>query len=179
MAERQEHAFEYESRIILENNIIKSEGYTDKWDAFENDIPVSVKNIKLNSGVDFGDFKRQTLLSQDFYLYVGFWQTDKTNIVKEYKILISFENWKKYFGDITIIQDMIGEMKQISNDRSDDGKWKEFRKKWNLLYKKFNSNPVITLRFKRDHKKQKRIQCGISSSNFKKLIDENQIIWQR
>jgi hypothetical protein len=58
MAERQEHAFEYESRIILENNIIKSEGYTDKWDAFENDIPVSVKNIKLNSGVDFGDFKR-------------------------------------------------------------------------------------------------------------------------
>ena len=75
-----------------ENNIIKSEGYTDKWDAFENDIPVSVKNIKLNSGVDFGDFKRQTLLSQDFYLYVGFWQTDKTNIVKEYKILVSFEN---------------------------------------------------------------------------------------
>ena len=70
-------------------------------------------------------------------------------------------------------------MKQISNDRSDDGKWKEFRKKWNLLYKKFNNNPVITLRFKRDHKKQKRIQCGISSSNFKKLIDENQIIWQR
>ena len=47
MAERQEHAFEYESRIILENNIIKSPGYTDKWDAFENDIPVSVKNIKL------------------------------------------------------------------------------------------------------------------------------------
>ena len=114
MAERQEHAFEYESRIILENNIIKSEGYTDKWDAFENDIPVSVKNIKLNSGVDFGDFKRQTLLNQDFYLYVGFWQTDKTNIVKEYKILVSFENWKKYFGDITIISDMIGEMKQIS-----------------------------------------------------------------
>ena len=179
MAERQEHAFEYESRIILENNIIKSEGYTDKWDAFENDIPVSVKNIKLNSGVDFGDFKRQTLLNQDFYLYVGFWQTDKTNIVKEYKILISFENWKKYFGDITIISDMIGEMKQISNDRSDDGKWKEFRKKWNLLYKKSNNNPVITLRFKRDHKKQKRIQCGISSSKFKKLIDENQIIWQR
>lgn len=179
MAERQGHAFEYESRIINENNIIKSEGYTDKWDAFEGDMPVSVKNIKLNSSVDFGDFRRQTLLNQDFYLYVGFWKGEKTNIVEEYKILVSYNNWKNYFGDTTIISDMLTEMKDISNDRSDDGKWKEFRKKWNSLYKQNNSNPIITLRFKRDHKKQKRIQCGISSTNFKKIIKENQVIWKR
>lgn len=179
MAERQEHAFEYESRIINENNIVKSEGYTDKWDAFEGDIPVSVKNIKLNSSVDFGDFKRQTLLNQDFYLYVGFWKGEKTNVVEEYKILVSYNNWKNYFGRTDIISDMLGEMKTISNDRSDDLKWKEFRKKWTLLYKSLRPTPVITLRFKRDHKKQKRIQCGISSLNFKKIIQENQIIWKK
>ncbi len=179
MAERQEHAFKYEKRIILENNITKSEGYTDKWDAYEEGKPVSVKNIKKNSSVDFGDFRRQTMLKEDFILYVGFWSTDKDNIVEEYKILIKYENWIKYFGDTSIVDDMMAEMKLISNDYLDDPKWKQFRKKWGDLYKKDNSNPMVALRFKRDHKKQKRIQCGISSKNFKKLLSENTVIYKR
>lgn len=179
MAERQEHAFEYERKIIKENNINKTGNYTDKWDAFEDNKPVSVKNIKKNSSVDFGDFRRQTLLKEDFFLYVGFWINEKNNVVEEYKILVKYENWSKYFGDTSIVKDMLEEMKTISNDYSDDSRWKDFRKKWNDLYKKENKNPMIGLRFKRDHKKQKRIQCGISSKNFKKLLSENTIIYRK
>lgn len=179
MAERHEHAFEYENKIILENGIVKTENYTDKWDAYENDKPVSVKNIKKNSSVDFGDFRRQTILKEDFFLYVGFWTGEKDNVVEEYKILVKYENWCKYFGDISITEGMLEEMKTISNSYSDDSKWKDFRKKWSDLYKKDNKNPMIALRFKRDHKKQKRIQCGISSKNFKKLLLENTVIYKR
>lgn len=36
---------------------------------------------------------------------------------------------------------------------------------------------IISLRFKRDHKKQKRIQCGITKPNFvKKVIKDNFVI---
>jgi hypothetical protein len=76
-------------------------------------------------------------------------------------------------GDITIIQEMLDEMSTISNDKSDDSKWKQFRLKWKERY----GNSIISLRFKRDHKKQKRIQCGISRNNFLEVIlKENQLL---
>jgi len=64
-------------------------------------------------------------------------------------------------------------MSEISNDRSDDNKWKQFRLKWKEKY----GDSIISLRFKRDHKKQKRIQCGITKTNFLNVIlKENQIL---
>ena len=45
-------------------------------------------------------------------------------------------------------------------------KWTDFRKKWTNIYGK----SIISLRFKRDHKKQKRIQCGISRNNFINIV---------
>ena len=64
-------------------------------------------------------------------------------------------------------------MSTISNDHSDDKKWTEFRKRYTKLYGK----SVIALRFKRDHKSQKRIQCGISYTNFIKVVlKENTIL---
>lgn len=179
MAERQAHAFDYEKRIIFDNNIIKNENYTGKWDATENGKPVSIKMAKKGSSVDFGDFRRQTLLTEDFLLYVGFWSGQKDNVIEEYKILVSVDNWKKYFGNVSILDNMLSEMKQISNDHSDDKKWTEFRKKYDKLYKINNNKPIIALRFKRDHKAQKRIQCGIANSNLKQILKENTIIYEK
>ena len=52
-----------------------------------------------------------------------------------------------------------------SFDYSDDEEWTrrrlELTKEW-----KENSSNLISLYFKRDHKKQKRIQCGITYKNF-------------
>ena len=176
MAERQRHGFEYEYMKINENNLIKEENYTAKWDTFEiyNDVktPVSVKCIGFNSSIDFGDFKRQTEVDKDFILYVGFWKGKKDNIVEEYKVLINKDFWNSYFGDKSIIISMLDEMKGISNDYSDDNRWKEFRNRYKEMYGK----SIISLRFKRDHKKQKRIQCGITKPNFINIILRDNII---
>jgi hypothetical protein len=179
MAERQKHGFEYEDLKINENGLIKEENYTAKWDTFEiyNGIktPVSVKCISLNSSIDFGDFKRQSEVDEDFILYVGFWKDKKDNIVEEYKVLINKDIWNSYFGNKTIIQSMLDEMKGISNKYSDDDKWKVYRNKYKDLYGK----SIVSLRFKRDHKKQKRIQCGITKPNFvNKVIKDNFIIFK-
>jgi hypothetical protein len=93
MAERQKHGFEYEKLIINENNLTKECNYNSKWDTFEiyNDIktPVSIKCIGVNSSIDFGDFKRQVEVNENFILYVGFWKDLKNNIVEEYKVYIN------------------------------------------------------------------------------------------
>lgn len=179
MAERQKHGFEYEKLKINENNLIKEGDYTSKWDTFEiyNDvrIPVSIKCIGLNSSIDFGDFKRQTEVNEDFILYVGFWKGKKDNIVEEYKVYIKKDIWNIYFGDKSIIQSMLDEMKSISNNYSDDNKWKDYRNKYKELYGK----SIISLRFKRDHKKQKRIQCGITKLNFINIVLKNNMIISR
>jgi hypothetical protein len=176
MAERQKHGFEYEKLKINENNLIKEENYTAKWDTFEiyngTKTPVSIKCIGINSSIDFGDFKRQTEIDEDFILYIGFWKVNKNNIVEEYKVLINKNVWNNYFGDKSIIQSMLDEMKSISNDYSDDNKWKDYRKKYKELYGK----SIISLRFKRDHKKQKRIQCGITKTNFINVVLKDNII---
>jgi hypothetical protein len=175
MAERQQHGFLYQERIINENKLIENENYTGKWDGFnkEYNLPTSIKCISKKGSIDFGDFRRQTEVETDFILYLGFWEGNKENINEEYKVLIKKENWQKYFGDKTIIVDMLNEMKDISNDKSDDKKWKEYREKYSKLY----GESIISLRFKRDHKKQKRIQCGITKKNFLNVIlKENSLL---
>ena len=175
MAERQIHGFEYEQYLIEKNNLSKENSYTNKWDTYEiyNGVkyPVSIKCIGFNSNIDFGDFRRQTEVDSNFILYVGVWRGKKTNIVENYKILITKDNWDDYFGNKNIVQEMLDEMKCISNNHSDDDKWKLFRKKYKDLYGK----SIISLRFKRDHKKQKRIQCGITKSNFINVIIKNNL----
>lgn len=170
--ERQIHGFNYEQKIVNENNLVKTTNYTDKWDTFEGETPASIKCIGVKASIDFGDFKRQSNVDSDFILYVGFWSGKKDNIVEEYKVLISKEKWNSYFGDVTIISNMLSEMKSISNDKSDDGKWKLFREKYKALYGK----SIVSLRFKRDHKSQKRIQCGITKKNFLEVVLKDGVI---
>ena len=62
---------------------------------------------------------------------------------------------------------MHNEMKSISNHKKDDLLWSEFIKKYKKLYPKDN---LIKLRFKRDHKTQKRIQCAINFKTFNTLF---------
>ena len=177
--ERQIHGFNFENDLSSVNENLKlSNGYTSKWDGIEyyegKHFSVSIKCIKLGASVDFGDIKRQSVVSEDFILYVGFWSDSKTKkVVKYYKILITKENWNKYLGDVSILPDLFSEMALISNERSDDKKWTAFRKLYTSLYGK----ATIALRFKRDHKKQKRIQCGVSYSNFMNIVlKENKVI---
>jgi hypothetical protein len=170
MSERQKHGFDYQKLIIEKYNLLDGGVYNGKWDGYDEiggvKIPVSIKCLNIGSSIELGDFKRQIEIDCDFILYVGFWDGNTNNIIDSYRVLIYYNNWVNYFGDVNILDDMLNDMKTISNDYSDDEKWGNFRLKYNKRYGK----SIISLRFKRDHKKQKRIQCGISNKNFHDLI---------
>jgi hypothetical protein len=165
--ERQAHGFRYESIIIDRYNLIKCDKYTSEYDAYtRGGTPVQIKYIKIGSSIDLGDYRRNTKKSQDFLLIVGFWGWPEGKLIakQEYILYIDSCVWKQllYFGDS---EQMFDEFSSISNKRSDDTMFHQFIDKYKQLW---NQTPdrQIELRFKRDHKKQKRIQCAINHSNF-------------
>lgn len=166
---RQIHGIWYERNVILRfklncNNI----KYTSKYYAYtQKDIPVQIKCIKLGSSIDLSDFKRNQTHKHNFIMIIGFWEDSKTNIVQEH--ILFFNKYKfNNLCSFDYTEQMLKDMKAISNDKKDDFTWKLFVKKYKSLY---NDENLIKLRFKRDHKNQKRIQCAINNKIFyKKFI---------
>lgn len=163
--ERQIHGFNFENYIINKFNLTKKENYTDKWDAEFNSIPVSIKTHEISGGIELGDIYRISQINSPFYLIVGFWKNQKDNIVEEHIAYIDDMSWWKSLFDYELLKDFKTFLDSVSNNSTDDKKWKEGRlalsKKW--VEKTPN---IIKPRWKRDHKKQKRIQCAISYSDF-------------
>ena len=155
--ERQKHGFQYESQTIEKYKLNKVESYTCPFDAYFKDIPVQIKCIKLGSNIEMGDYIRNKTKNKNFILIVGFWSGEKTNITKEEILYIDHTVFKNYLH-FNFDKEMMHDMKPITNSRDDDLKWKLFCAKYKKLWS--NSN-LLRLRFKRDHKKQKRIQCAI------------------
>lgn len=165
MAERQTHGFVFEESIIKKFNFIKEEKYTAKWDAFsKTGIPISIKYEKEGSDIELADLYRNMQIDRDFLLIVGFWNSSKENLVSTYMLYIKQEEWKNLF-DKDLAIEIKNFLENISNQHSDDEKWKigisEFKKLWKLKTKN-----LVRLRFKRDHKTQKRMQCAINNSDF-------------
>lgn len=173
--ERQAHGFSYQDTIITKYNLSKIDPYTgkklkydDKWDAYFNFIPVQIKDKKKGGNIELADMFRQSETTEDFLLIVGFWQDDKTNIVEEHILYIKGNEWYPLFN-----HECLNKYKQllntITNDYSDDNKWKqkinELRKEWKKL-----TPYLIVPRPKRDHKDQKRIQCAINNVPFYKYF---------
>ena len=162
--ERQLHGFSFEQFVADKYGISLSDNYTDKWDGKLGDTPVSIKTEKYGSDVEMADVFRQMDVSEDFYLVVGFWEGDKTNIVEQYILKVNGEEYSSLFnrGFVPRLHDLLD---NITNDRSDDANWKaqitQLRKEW-----KEQTPNLVRLRFKRDHKSQKRIQCAINNKDF-------------
>ena len=102
-------------------------------------------------------------IDEDWILRVGFWKSEKDNIVEEYTVEVDKDDWQRLLGDVEIFKKAKKEMGYISNDYSDDEKWKKFR----LKYKKLWGDSILQPRFKRDHGNQKRLQVGITYNNLK------------
>lgn len=159
--ERQGHGFWYEQHVIQKFNLIKADGYTSQYDAFYHDAgviyPVQIKFIKYGGAIEMGDLKRNSTKKENFILVIGFWQEDKKKVVREDILYIDHDKYKSFvecsFHDI-----MASEMSEISNSYEDDNKWKIFCDKYKRMWSSCN---VLEVRFKRDHKTQKRIQCAI------------------
>ena len=110
------------------------------------------------------DIFRNMNISSDFYLIVGFWENDKTNIIKEYVLYIDHKDYEELFN-FNMIEKFKNLLNNISNDKSDDVKWKS-QITYLINVCKYTTPNLIRPRFKRDHKSQKRIQCAINNKDF-------------
>ena len=172
MNTRQIHGFLYERLVIQRLGLRQNTNYTGKYDAWYNDIPIQIKCCKYKSSIDFGDFLRNQQHSEDFILIIGFWKDNKTNIVEEYMIKIDTDT---FCGSIKFdyTNQMLEGLRHISNNKIDDQVWKSYVSKYKKLYNK--PGRILKLRFKRDHKKQKRIQCSMNYSTFVKHFKGNAV----
>lgn len=165
--ERNIHGFIYEEKIIKKYNMIKSSNYLSKFDAYYNKIPVQIKCIKRNGAVELGSYIRNKNIKENFILIIGFWENNKTNITSESFLFIDYLKYKQNF-EFEYDEEMFQEMKLITNLKIDNKRWKIFCNKYKLHWSEEN---MINIRFKRDNKTQKRIQCAIPNKNLKKFID--------
>lgn len=167
--ERQAHGLNNEDRVKIGYELLdydgESSGYTGKYDAqMKNGTPVSIKTEKIKSDVELGDYFRNAQANKDFYMVVCFWESEKDNIVEEYHVKFPIEAWEKLFNH-TLDYKIRRVIKEASNDYSYDAIWTQ---KIEELKDEYGDN-IIRLRPKRDHKKQKRMQCAISYADFLKL----------
>jgi len=171
MAERQIHGFLYEQKCFADFPwwVSNSDEYIGKWDGYDTELekPVSIKCIQKGASVEFGDMFRMAEIDEDWILQVGFWEGEKGNIVEEYTVEIDKDEWQWLLGDVETFKKAKKEMAYISNDYSDDEKWKKFR----LKYKKLWGESILQPRFKRDHGNQKRLQVGITYNNLKEYFN--------
>lgn len=183
---RQQHGFDFENTLITKHSWTKSKSYTDEFDAYtKKNIPVQIKTVKAGTEIDFGDVFRNADKKHDFILVVAFWKGVKTNIIEQTALHIEADKWRPLFsfadpnalpglvtdGHSHIKKALKEEMNLISNMRVDDGRWKQFmttyKKTWaDAVPTEGPPRRVVELRFKRDHKKQKRLQCAIKLSNW-------------
>lgn len=163
MPERQVHGFNYANKYIVENNLIKDMLYTGIWDAYDkNNVPYRIKTFKYKSGLDLSDYFRNAKTDKDFFLVVSFYEGTTSNIIEEYKLFIPAKDWREIleFNLSDKLEDWI--KNKVSNSHDYDEQWKKER----LYYKNAFGKRPITLRFKRDHKEQRRIQCGMTNRVF-------------
>lgn len=186
---RQQHGFDYQDYVIEQLNLSPSENYISKDDAYVIEkegivYPVQIKFIKKDASIELGSYVRNKEKNKDFVLIIGFWEGIKGNIVEEYVLYPPFEWWRSLFiAPENFDEEMVRFLNDISNNYSDDDKWKigckKFIRQWKNYWKinngKFEKqwqesypDRLIIPRFKRDHKKQKRIQCAIPNKLFYK-----------
>jgi hypothetical protein len=167
--ERQKHGFMYQENVCKRNQLIVDENYTGIWDAYTDmGVPCMIKTFKKGSEIPLSDIFINSRRDKDFYLIYGIWQNKKTNIVEEKKILVDIQKWKELF-DWDYYDDFKFWIKNIvSNNLDYDETWKSELKKWK---KNWGKDRLIQPRFKRDHKKQKRIQSAVPNKKINEFIN--------
>lgn len=159
--ERQAHGFTYEQEVIKRYGLEREDNYTSKWDAYYQGIPVSIKTCTKKGVVYMGDFVRNATLTHNFILIIGFWENDSNGLKvfdDDIILYINRDVWVEQFPP-GISSKMLNIFEGITNSEEDNAKWKVKSKAYNQEWDDCQTG--IKINFKRDHKKQKRIQCSI------------------
>ena len=167
--ERQSHGFEYQKVICERHNLISDKNYTGMWDAYQTDgTPCVIKLFKHNSELPLSDIFNNVARDKDFILKYGVWRGKKSNIVEEKEIFIDINKWRESFkwGHYEELNYWIKNL--VSNSYSYDNTWKSEVKVWK---EKWGINKLVQPRFKRDHKKQRRIQSAVAYKNLDMFLN--------
>lgn len=171
--ERQAHGFHYQNEVIRRLNLREIPRYTAEYDAECQGTPVQIKCMKWGTGIQLGDYLRNKNKKHDFLMIVGFWDESKYSIAHEEVRYITCNHYTDNIGfhdpGNEIEKMMYEEMRSISNCPLDDKIWEEYRRKYRELWPGSNH---INIRFLRDKKTQKRIQCGITWNNYQHWYKE-------
>lgn len=167
--ERQSHGFEYQKLVCERYSLLYDENYTGIWDAFKPDgTPCVIKTFQENSEIPLSDIFNNFSRDKDFYLMCGVWKGKKNNLVKENVILVDVKKWKELF-QWTHYDELKHWIKNIvSNSYDYDKTWKVEVKQWK---QKWGEERIVQPRFKRDHKKQRRIQSAVSYKNLEFFLN--------
>lgn len=170
--ERQWAGFSFEEYVEKVYGVDRSaKTYTDIWDGELYGRPVSIKHTQKGQAVCLADLFRQASNEEDFFMFVDFYETPTVSETDDIHIFyIPAKKWHTYFMDIEKFEDRFkNALKSVTNDKKDDEKWTQLRKECVKFWKE-NTNKIITVNGKRDHKDQKRWQCSINKTNFFKEI---------
>lgn len=177
---RQSHGFVFQSGVSRLLGLYVPYNYTDEVDAYSIKQPLDIvmrhsfKNMKTGSAVELGSLSRNAACPRDFVLYVAFWTGFATNVREVHVLHIRSTYWQnlfpsniEQFDTKAAFRDHLGE---ISNSPTDDPRWalrlQELKEAWRQSVPR---DSPIAVAYKRDHKKQRRVQCSIPAKKFAQL----------
>ena len=171
MTARQNHGFVNEARIKSKYNLLpySDESYTAKYDALSSTgIPISIKVAKLGKEICLGDYRRNSENKEGFYLILSIWEGRKDNIVRESCLYFPGITWNSFFDKNVAIK-----ARELIGNASNASEYNPIWKAGIEELKSLNASKYIRLRPKRDSKRQRRMQCAISS----RYLDFRKPLW--
>jgi hypothetical protein len=164
---RQRHGFNFEKDVIKKYGLLEAVQYTARIDALTQcGLPVQIKLTKKGGEICLGSFQRCREVGTDFILHLGFWEGNNKNIIEEISLKIKNSVWKELL-ELDNENEIIEEFNEFSNDKADDSPFREFRKSIMNVW----GDRLLMLRFKRDHKSQKRIQLAIPARHIQEFVN--------
>lgn len=198
MSARQQHGFDSQKETIELLGGVPEKCYTASYDGVnvsERNEQLEVKCIKYGAPIELADYGRnrdkhllQTHDVSEFVLAVNFHDgSDKKTIIENDLFYIPLSWWGWHFRSPDGFDDSIKDfMNNITNSYTDDSRWTEGRLYFMKIWEDYWQTSIrsqffdycgvdlpsrlIQLRFKRDHDKQKRVQCAIRNKDYYKYI---------
>lgn len=168
MAERQRHGFNFEDAV---KPILGEAGnhYTAEWDVGTN---TSIKFIGSGT-IDMGSIVRifSHLQNPGWYMILG--RHNKKVCSAVYELTFTEEICKALMGGLTLadVTEFDTTIKSFGLGRHEEAR--AYAKEWKNANK--TRTGLLTIQPKIDSKTQRRVQCGINNTNFKKLFPSVQL----
>lgn len=166
---RQDHGFDFEDIIIERYGYKKSDSYTGSFDAYNGNVPISIKTTQKGGEICMGDMFRQASIKHNYFvMFVGFWEGNKNNVTEVYGVRINTKHWLSMFNqdDVDYFRIVIEKAGKghYGNDE-DKAYWDKMtdvgKKSWSS-----KTDNVISPRFRWSKDNKHRIQCSVRYNNF-------------